>query len=688
MPAGHINFNSQGYILSPIDENNQRLIRRSRREPFVQAIADSGQQQPTRLGSYNSVVFPNFINGFGRNRINSDHSNPEKNPDDYRGFWDSTCETRFSHDVRLPLLSANAGNEPGTARVVASQEFLGIFWTLWSEINGDGTEQDIHIRQYNGSEDAWTGTASIKTEDANSDGLRAFDLTVHTDSLLALTNVVDTSITPSGGYYVYRSTNGSSWTLGTKIAGDNELTAATRRANAYPLDGGLFSPEQIHGESVVAVWDEANGQIELYSSTNNFAAIASELALSSANGPQGMAIMPGLDSEDKLYLGTAEGVYEIDCSPGTWTKTRIFPMPTHTDNCRRMAVHNGSLWFGQGVGNDAAPPIYRLTITESVRIFEEIGLDLRDGIPDNMMGPVRWMESSSGFLYASISGGNSDTNARIIAHNGHGWHSVTKLSTASRIVNWMGISTLDDAVPRLHYSEHATSTDTTLYLKHHAAHPTSSVSMSRASSGVIQLPFIDGGFPGHQKVFLRHRMHGVGFSASTSGEYVTIKHGINTNQGTEVARTATTAGNILSTVGQLDINSGVGTAGVSLGAELTLTADGGDTTHSPKVRDYEINYWVKIAPPQAWEFIIDIQRTAQLLDKSPEAVISDLETVRDSTVLVPFAYASMTSTNVRMSDIEFIETIASQDGGVSEMAPHSGSVRIGSARVVVEEIFG
>jgi hypothetical protein len=189
-------------------------------------------------------------------------------------------------------------------------------------------------------------------------------------------------------------------------------------------------------------------------------------------------------------------------------------------------------------------------------------------------------------------------------------------------------------------------------------------------------------------VFLRHRMHGVGFSASTSGEYVTIKHGINTNQGTEVARTATTAGNILSTVGQLDINSGVGTAGVSLGAELTLTADGGDTTHSPKVRDYEINYWVKIAPPQAWEFIIDIQRTAQLLDKSPEAVISDLETVRDSTVLVPFAYASMTSTNVRMSDIEFIETIASQDGGVSEMAPHSGSVRIGSARVVVEEIFG
>jgi len=692
MPAGHINFNSQGYILSPIDENNQRLIRRSRREPFVQAVSESGVQVPSRIGSYNSAVFPNFINGFGRNRISSDHSDAEKHPDDYSGFWDSTCETRFRHDVRLPLLSVNASNEPGTARVVASQEFLGIFWTLWSEVNGDGTQQKILFRQYKGSENAWTGTSVIKTEDANSDGLRAFDLTVHTDSLLALTNVVDTSITPSGGYYVYRSTNGSSWTLGAKIAGDNELLPASRRGNTYPLDGGLFSPEQIHGESVVAVYDEANGQVELYSSTNNFAAITSELALASANGPQGMAIMPGMDSEDKLYLGTAEGLYEIDCSPSTWTKTRIFPMPTHTDNCRRMAVHNGSLWFGQGVGNDSPAPIYKLTITESARIFEEVGLNQGDGIPNEFMGSVRWFESSSGFLYASVSGGNNETYARVLCHNGRGWHNVTKVATANRMIKWMGISTLDDAVPRLHYSEHESGTDSTNYIRYHASHPTSTVNIGRAASGYIRLPFIDGGFPGHQKVFLRHRMHGVDFSSSTSGEYVTIKHGINANQGTEVARTATTAGNVFSNVGQLDLNSGVGTAGVSLGTELTLTRNGDDAypnnIDSPKIRDYQVDYYVKVPPAQVWEFIIDIERTAALLDKSPEAVITDLETVRDSVVLVPFSYANMTSTNVRLSDIEFIETWANQGGGVSEMAPHSDAVRIGQARVVVEEIFG
>jgi hypothetical protein len=692
MPAGHINFNSQGYILSPIDENNQRLIRRSRREPFVQAISESGLQVPSRLGSYNSVVFPNFINGFGRNRINSDHSNPETHPDDYRGFWDSTLETRFSHDVRLPLLSVSAGNEPATARVVASQEFLGKLYTLWSEVNVDGTQQDIHIREWQGASNSWTGTTSIKTEDANSDGLRAFDLVAHTDSLLALVNVVDSSITPSGAFFVYRSTDAASWTLSAKIGGDNELLPASRRGNTYPLDGGLLSPQQIHGESVCAIWDEANSQIEIYSSTNNFAARTTELAFTSINGPQGIAILPSMDSEDKLYLGTAEGLYEIDCSPSTWTKALIFPMPAHTDNCRRMATHQGSLYFGQGVGNDSPAPIYKLTITESARIFEEVGLDQGDGIPNELMGSVRWFESNSGFLYMSVSGGNNETYARVLAHNGHGWHSVTKVATANRMIKWMGISTLNDAVPRLHYSEHESGTDSTNYIRYHAAHPTSSVNIGRAASGYIKTPFVDGGFPGHQKVWLRHRVHGLDFDSSTSGEYVTIKHGINANQGSGVARTATTAGNIFSTVGHLDINSGVGTAGVSLGAELTLNRNGDDAypnnIDSPKIRDYEINYWVKVAPPQAWEFIIDIQRTAQLLDKSPEEVITDLETVRDSVVLVPFSYANMTSTNVRLSDIEFIETWANQGGGVSEMAPHSDAVRIGQARVVVEEIFG
>ena len=689
MPAGHINFNSQGYILSPIDENNQRLIRRSRREPFVQAISESGVQVPSRIGSYNSAVFSNFIHGFGRNRINSDHSNPETHPDDYRGFWDSTCETRFSHDVRLPLLSVSAGNEPATARVVASQEFLGKLWTLWNEVNVDDSEQDIHIRQWQGASNSWTGTTSIKTEDANSDGLRAFDLVAHTDSLLALTNVVHSG-DAGAAFRVFRSTDAASWTIGAKIGGDNELTVASRRGIEYPLDGGLLSPKQILGESVCAIWDEANDQIEIYSSTDNFAARTTELSFTSINGPQGIAIMSGMDGEDKLYLGTAEGLYEIDCSPSTWTKALIFPMPAHTDNCRRMAMHQGSLWFGQGVGNDSPAPIWKLTITETARIFEEVGLDLGDGIPNELMGSVRWFESNSGYLYISVSGGNNETYARVLAHNGLGWHSVTKVATANRSIKWMGISTLDDAVPRLHYSEHESGTDSTNYIRYHAAHPTSTVNIGRASSGYVRLPFIDGGFPGHQKVFLRHRLHGVDFSSSTSGEYVTIKHGINANQGTEVARTATTAGNVFSNVGQLDLNSGVGTAGVSLGTELTLTRNGDDAypnnIDSPKIRDYQVDYYVKVPPAQVWEFIIDIERTAALLDKSPEAVITDLETVRDSVVLVPFSYANMTSTNVRMSDLEFIESWASQ--GASEMAPHSDAVRIGSARVVVEEIFG
>ena len=117
------------------------------------------------------------------------------------------------------------------------------------------------------------------------------------------------------------------------------------------IDAGLFAT--IGGELIACLWDEGTG-VTFFRSTNGGVVWADEAVdIPSANGPQGVAVYPDIDGEDKLYVGTSEGLYIVDTSPSTWTYQLIMPMSNSTDNCRRMTVHEGSLWFAQGVDNDS-----------------------------------------------------------------------------------------------------------------------------------------------------------------------------------------------------------------------------------------------------------------------------------------------------------------------------------------------
>lgn len=106
------------------------------------------------------------------------------------------------------------------------------------------------------------------------------------------------------------------------------------------IDAGLLA--EIGGELVAAVWDEAGKVIRFYSSADGGDKWQDEnIRLGSNNGPQGLVVYPDIDRENKLYLATNEGVHIIDTGSTDWTSELVFRMPSHEDNGRRMAIHNG-----------------------------------------------------------------------------------------------------------------------------------------------------------------------------------------------------------------------------------------------------------------------------------------------------------------------------------------------------------
>ncbi len=678
-----VQLNSVNYAISPIE--GERYMIREAIPPFVTGVQDNGQQHIADVSTYTARIFPNFSLGAGRNRIDSDSS---ENPDEYRTFWDSTADTRWGGGVFLGILNEESSGEPTGCSLVASVEFAGDLWTLWNEDNDGAAIDDIKARKYTGSTNTWATGGDIATEDAAGDGIRGFDIANDGFSLLALVNEVNPGVTPSGAYVIFRSTDGASWTAGANFGGPNALEATKRQSTTYPLHGGLISQQRVLGEVAVAIWDSTGGQIELYSTTDQGATMTSEIQIQSDGGPTGIAVYPGIDGTDKLYLGTPAGLYEIDTSPATWTFALIYPMSYDVDNCRRMVVHQGALWFPHGNDNTYAPHITRLTIPSTgVRVFESVGLDEGDGIPDEAAGQVNWMQSVQDFLYMGV-GGATGRYGRIWCHNGNGWHTVYRHATISKPLSWMFVSSGDDSKQRLHFAEGFQANDgvhPTGFLANVSVNPHSGATIKRQTSSYVDVPYIDGGFPGEHKAFLRHRIHAKDLSATTGGEYIAINHGIVTDLATETPRTTTDAGDILSGTRTLDINSGLGVSGLCMGTRLILNRDAGDNTQSPVLKDYEVDYYVQVPKPQRFTFLVDIRATANKTSLSPEAVITNLESARDSVPLLPFKYANL-SANVRVSDIDFTERWGAT--GDSGFSPDTSSVRVGFAKVVVEEVFG
>ena len=517
-----------------------------------------------------------------------------------------------------------------------------------------GIQGKSHVVSHSTDGATWTGIPSGRSQVTDLDGAissttatsvpvtSAVDLKVH-DTILVGTEEMHITAISTNTLTVERGYNGT--TAATQL--DEALVMVLHdirhsllenvvTANE-DIDAGLLA--EIGGELVAAVWDEAGKVIRFYSSTDGGDKWQDEnVRLGSNNGPQGLVVYPDIDRENKLYLATNEGVHIIDTGSTDWTSELVFRMPSHEDNGRRMAIHNGGIWVAQGVGDSSPPPVSRITVQGDRRVIEAgYGLSFGDGVPEDLHGPIRWMVSAGDFLFASVGGGAADTNARVVCWNGKGWHHMTKYGTANKKIQWIDFSSRDDGTPRLHYAVRTGNTvSNTAFLAEPLVNPRSGVGIKRAdldgtNAGHIELPYFDFGLPQESKSILA--VHVVAEDLTdTSNEFIEVEYGING------AATTTDLANFTSSTVKATFGSDAGLSAKNIGFRLKFNRADGTNTNTPKLRDFVVEGYVVPTIQYEHQMTIDIKETAQITGQSVETVISNLETIVSSVTQVVFKF--------------------------------------------------
>ena len=488
--------------------------------------------------------------------------------------------------------------------------------------------------------DAWAHVAAgVKAATGGGKVNILLDMLVHKNQMIALYAEGDS-------HYVARANKIDSLTADWSLGNGTQITTGLLDnvvTSGEDIDAGLLA--HAGGELIAALWHESEGTITFYSSADAGNTWTDEnIDIGSGNGPTACVVYPDIDGVDKLYLGTAEGIWLIDVSPSTWTFEFIHAMSFSTDNCRDMTIHQGAIWFAEGIDDSSPAPIYRMTVQGDSRVIESgYGLNFGDGVPDDLFGPVKRMKSSGDFLYISVGGSAASRNARLLCWNGNGWHHMHKHGTANKIIEWIDIGTEDDGKSRLHFAARVGDTESAPQFLGYANTNPSSVTglikradLSGTASGHIELPYYDFGIPQESKLFTAVHViaDNLTSGATSSDVFVEVEYGVNG------AAKTTDLGNFTSGTSKVAFASGAGVSGKNIGFTLKLNR-GSTNTDTPALKDLVVEGYV--VPTTAYEhnLTIDLEQTATDTGQSVETVISNLQTLISTVTLVDFKFGQV-----------------------------------------------
>ena len=677
MAKGQISLNTKGYELVK-DSNGRHAIRRYTVEEETAVASPSGQQSPERFKSRTFIPFFNHMYGLGRAVVRPS-ADGKIDPRDMQRIWDSQdVMTQWGTQTTNALLEEDSTNNNSRDEVVrASASFKNNLWTLWEVRRFQASSEEIASRKYNGSTTKYEGGGKVIAGSRTGERCIASDLIAHKTHLLALAKYITS-------HAIRRSTNGVTWSGATTWPTTNLLSSVSH-ANA-DIDSGLLA--EIGGEAVAVLYHQTNGTITFFSSPDAGENWADEAVdIPSGNGPQGVAVYQGVDGKMKLYVCTREGLWEVDTSAGTWTCELIFPMTPHTDNGRRMVVHDNWLWFAGGVGDDEAMHMNRMKVEGDRRYFETcatpsgifLGLCAGDGVPSTMLGPVRYMKSTGDFLFASGGGGAASRNAWIIVHNGLGWHKVRHHGTANQKIAWIDVNPDDDGTQRLHYEiRTSSSVSNTKFLARPLSNPTDDQPYKFEEDGFIDLPEVNINLPHETKAFLRISVDAIDLGTS-SQEYINVDYGVD-----GAARNTTDAGNIVSGTLRLLFASGAGVPGTSIGIRINYFRRSADNTKFPKERGLTIEALVMQADIEGFEQTIDIDETAKRNGISPDEVVANLITAKNLKTLPAFLSPLFSGTKY----VKVARPLVFFDRFEAKVSDENiKATRGGTALLVVEEVI-
>tara|TARA_Y100000310_G_scaffold129649_1_gene128803 strand:+ start:8291 stop:10273 length:1983 start_codon:yes stop_codon:yes gene_type:complete len=654
--VGHVALNGDiGYALKPFRDGD--WVKRE------QIAEEKDYVSPLRFGP--------FTGGIGRNRILATDAD---NPREYLRTRDATADTRW-RVATLPILEVDL-THTGLEILCDSVEWQAKLWALWTDDSGT----DVVARSL--STTTWGGGGTVIATAVTSVGLSVLPYKQHLVALCA-----------SGVSHLTRySADGVTWTAPTGGEITSGLLASTVDADDMFFSDGLLV--EIGGELVAAVYHEDNRTITFFSTTDMTAGTVwtdEGIDIPSGAGVNGLVVYPDIDSADKLYVFTDNGIWMIDTAPATWTFRQVFSMPRNSFNGIRATVHQGAIWFPYGAATNQAAAIASLEVQGDARIVTHgLGLDAGDGVVAESLGRVRWMKSAGERLYIAVGGGAASRHGRVFCRTSidprDGWHSVRRHGTANQELYWVDL----DAADICYAVYTGTDTSDAKQLQNGDVDPQTGISISYEEDGYIDLPYIDGGKPTINAAWLRASIDAADLTAGSGGsggagdEYVDATHGVN-----DAARTTTDLGDFLSGQLTLDYASGAGASGRNDGIRLDLQRST-TATNTPGVRSLDVEYVKQPGVRDRYTFQVDLEATVQLGETTEhgnvEGVITTLEAARDLATLPTFMYANLnggTDIYVKVRDIKWGESIE-VTGGDRPTAPSADAQRTGIAVVTVE----
>jgi hypothetical protein len=597
--------------------------------------------------------------------------------------------------------------------------------TEWVEVFVDGTgSSDV---DFNSSYER-VGATSASFDHSYSTNAAASRCVVVGDALRAPNGVINFSASLTAGSRIFDITThkGLAWAIGNRGNGDelkymvwsspdmlawtepgntgwptgDLLTTTITRRNTFNDDWARIADD---GNTLWAfIRDDANNEIEVLTSTDEGANWTAEFQIPSADGPKGVALFFDRTGARRVMLATVEGIYSLDQTNNIFTLEQ--GLDGQVANGRWMTVgDDGNLYCPL-----AEDDLLQISLGQQVGegIFQwnaiRIGpMSAHDGLPAEWRGHMNYIMSgnsiggvASQWLFVLYGGHASSTTATIMAYDykrsrdmGHPiWHCVhdveeNAISGMGQNVDltMMGYSAEDDATPRLHVAaEHATSALMFDFVEPLVCHVDANVSSTYITDTFVRYAEDDHGDPHSGGALFQGRIDPIELD-TTANNQEKVSHFFSIN-GTDPP--ATDLGDYFL---ELLFSSGLGISCRTSTHELRLIRGSGDTSERAVVRAFDVGYAKKLDLLDGWVMSIDLARSVEVESNfnDTEDVIAALDTVRDTTLQVPFSIGRATSVNVR--------AIGDQWTWDLELVPEGGGegnqlgMRTGTANIVIAQ---
>ena len=643
----YITLNSKRYYLVPSSPVSWSNV-----QDLSQAFRTQGAQRRIDNVKVNRYI-RGWTNGLGFARLRRETA-PVLN-----GLRDADANTMHPNVVTLPLLPVTETHADPAEHLKAYVNFKGELWAAFEEDFASGEITGAYARKYAADSDVWEGGGEITAMSANAGGCRVFDMFAHKGKLYAITN--DTAVGTSGAngedsYLIRSSSDGASWSDadGTGWRNDSDLDTTTTRRNSINQDDSCARGLDFGNHAVVVLWTnpgQNDGVVRVGYSTDagsNWTFNAG-LVIPSGTGPKALIAAPDpLTTGTPLapWLITVEGVYVLDLANNTFNKILDLGGSPQTGQ-NSIFAKNGAVYIPLEDGDilevmvGGVGLINVTNVGPNTKAYRQPG----DGLVAARQGYATVLNGENAtWLVVAYSGTADGLYGTILAmeYATGAWHSIYLNETDQRRISELSISNFGEGTgsgtPRIHWTEEGGNNvpgaaTVNKMIEYPFNNPLTTTVQSYKTTGYVEWSDDDLGDPHSSSATFRALLDADDLDSSTSGEYVQLKYGDETENWE-----SNTLGNFLS--GDKDLDFGTSSRGVSmkrLKVRLNFVRDGGSAVQTPKLREFEIQARNKLLLLERYASLaIDLGLTAHHERITPFEVFTRLRADIESVTTLPF----------------------------------------------------